>query len=89
MEIEKTFEQIIFDLLLGVSKFTVIEFADINQRIKFYLELQKEGYDKQFSVSVASPDILELYTEEYVFSFEDDRYLQADTNKFIKKEYHR
>jgi len=83
MERLRTFDEIIFDILIGVYSNISIEFLDIKERIKFYLELQRKNYDSQITVDVTTLTRLDLYKND--FSFRPDViYRQVSENEFIE-----
>jgi len=81
-----TFEQILFDLLLGIYKCIEIEFSTIKDRVKFYLMLQDKGYDNQLEIYISSLTSIVLYTHEseYWLRLEKVSYTKVGDNEFKK-----
>jgi len=82
MEKVLTFDQIMFDLLVGVNENIMIEFQDIRNRVKFYLKIQEEGFDNQISVDVATLMNLHLYKKGKYRFIPKVVYRQINENQF-------
>jgi len=79
-----TFEQILFDVLLGIDKCVEIEFWDSKERAKYFLKLQDEKYDNQMTIFVSTLSSILMYTDPSKSWYAEKRYTQVDDNRFKK-----
>jgi len=82
MESLRTFEQILFDISLGIYTDISINFSSIKARVKFYLKLQDEYDDRQIDVDVTGLETLYLHKHNHYSFIPDKVYKQIGDNEF-------